>query len=456
VTDPLTSDACAVDIAAAVRAGRVSAGAVINAALARVAKHNPTVNAFVATCETRARQDAAAIERAIASGHAVGPLAGVPFGVKAMMDVAGLTTTAGSRLHVDDPPARADAPVIAQLRAAGAICLGALNMDELGLGGTTENALFGATRNPHALNCTAGGSSGGSAAAVASGMVPFTLGADGLGSIRLPASLCGVYGLRVTRGSLSHDGTVGSSGTISTIGPLARTAADLGLVLRALGVVVGDATQSDVGDLRIAVAGGYFARQLTAEAATAVMAVAQALNATRTIEYPDASRAKAAATLVFAAESGAAQLPALREHLDQFDPKTRERFLAHALIPAAWYLRAQAFRKRHRQAVLALLKDVDVLLCPATPGVAPALGTNTLCLDGIDQPIGPALGYFTQPLAPIDCPVLTVPVARPNAMPIGVQLLAAPHGEARLLRVARFLEDCNVVAAPVASDYAAS
>ena len=147
---------------------------------------------------------------AIAAGQKVGPLAGVPFGVKAMIDVAGLTTSAGSALHANDPVAGHDAAVVRQLEAAGAVCVGALNMDEFGMGGTTENARFGSTRNPHDPTRTAGGSSGGSAAAVAAGILPVTLGGDGLGSIRLPASLCGVYGLRPTRGTVSAEGLLGS------------------------------------------------------------------------------------------------------------------------------------------------------------------------------------------------------------------------------------------------------
>src|SRR3954468_7396770 len=199
MSDPLRDSAGAAEVAAAVRDGSVTAGLVVEAALNRITARNGSVNAFTAVVTERARSRAARIDMARASGSVLGPLAGVPFAVKAMIDVAGITTTAGSRVLRDTPPAAHDAAVVRKLEAAGAVCVGALNMDEFGLGGTTENALFGATRNPHDLTCTAGGSSGGSAAALAAGLVPLTLGGDALGSIRLPASLCGVYGLRPTR-----------------------------------------------------------------------------------------------------------------------------------------------------------------------------------------------------------------------------------------------------------------
>jgi aspartyl-tRNA(Asn)/glutamyl-tRNA(Gln) amidotransferase subunit A len=183
--DPLEAAATAADISAAVRAGSVTAREVVEAALARIERANPTVNAFTAVAAERARERADGIDAARRAGAALGELAGVPFGVKAMVDVAGLTTTGGSALFRDAPVATRDAAVVRKLEAAGAVCVGAQNMDELGMGGTTDNACFGPTRNPHDRSRTPGGSSGGSAAAVAAGMVPLSIGSDGLGSVRL-------------------------------------------------------------------------------------------------------------------------------------------------------------------------------------------------------------------------------------------------------------------------------
>ncbi len=216
----MADDADAITIARAVREGRVSAAEVVNHVLARIASRDTTLNAFTAVCADRARDAARRLDASIARGEPAGPLAGVAFAVKAQIAVAGITTTAGSKLHVDDPPAKRDAVAVARLERAGAICVGVTNMDEFGMGGTTENRHFGPTRNPHDVTRTPGGSSGGSAAAVAAGLVPLALGSDALGSVRLPASLCGVYGLRPTRGAIPGDGLLPPPGSISTIGPL--------------------------------------------------------------------------------------------------------------------------------------------------------------------------------------------------------------------------------------------
>jgi len=449
VSDPLAPAAAASQIAAAVNRRTIAASAVVQAALARIAALDPRVRAFTHVCTERAQRRAGQIDIALRSGGVVGPLAGVPFGVKAMIDVHGVVTTAGSALHADDPPAQRDAEVVRRLENAGAICVGALNMDELGMGGTTENSCFGPTHNPHDLARTPGGSSGGSAAALAAGMVPLTLGGDALGSVRLPASLCGVYGLRPTRGSVPAQGLLGAGGSIATVGPLARSARDIAAshaILTGRSYREPDARTT----LRIAIAGGYFAERLDADAAAAVDAVRRALDVHDTVELPDPARAKAAAILVNASESAIGRLPDLRERADRFNPGTRERFLAHALLPVQWYLHAQRYRAWHKARLLALLDRVDVIVLPATPCVAPPLGQATLVIDGQEWPIGPMLGYFTQPLAGADCPALTVPVPRAGRLPIGVQLLAAPNREHFLFDVATRLEEAGVASAPVA------
>jgi AtzE family amidohydrolase len=452
MSDPLRADATAGEIAAAVRAGAITASAVVDAALTRIEAHNPAINAFTALAAARARERALQLDQSLGDGLPSGELAGVPFGVKAMVDVAGLTTTAGSALYLDTPPAARDAAVVRALEAAGAVCVGALNMDEFGMGGTTENACFGPTHNPHDLARTSGGSSGGCAAAVAAGMVPLAIGSDGLGSIRLPASLCGVYGLRPTRGLISDEGVLGAGGTIATIGPLARSAADVARCLRALRTEkVVQPPESHVPGIpiRLATAGGYFRQGLDQEVADAVERVTHALGITREIEFPQPRLARAAATLVNASESAEGKLDALRHRLDAFDPSTRERFLAHALIPVQWYLHAQRFRCWHIAEVMRIFDEIDVLVVPATPCIAPPLGTPTLRIGGTELPTGPALGWFTQPLAGTDCPALTVPIARPGHLPIGIQLFGPPGREDLLLRIAAQLEVLGVAAASI-------
>jgi aspartyl-tRNA(Asn)/glutamyl-tRNA(Gln) amidotransferase subunit A len=448
MNDPCSGSATAADIAQAVRDGVVSAQAVVDAALARIERIDRSVNAFTAIASDRARKRALQIDGKRSAGAPLGELAGVPFAVKAMIDVAGITTTGGSALYRDAAPAAQDAAVVRRLEAAGAVCVGALNMDEFGMGGTTENACFGATRNPHDPTRTPGGSSGGCAAAVAAGLVPIAIGSDALGSVRLPASLCGVYGLRPTRGTIDDAGVLGSGGTLPTLGPLARSVADIALCHHAMrGAPDAPAAHPD---LRIAAAGGYFRERLDADAHDALERALQALGVTRTVDFPEPRRARAASTLINAAESATTKLPLLRTRLAQFDPATRDRFLAHALLPAQWYLQAQRFRRRHNAAVRRLFEEVDVLIMPATPCVAPPIGTPTLRIDGIDFPTGPMLGWFTQPLAGTDCPALTVPIARPGRLPIGIQLFGPPGREAWLFDVASRLESTGVAAAPVA------
>ena len=445
--DPLAADASAVTIARAVAARDVSAAEVVERALARIA--SSTSNAFTAVCADRARETARRVDVAIARGERAGPLAGVPFAAKAQIAIAGLTTTAGSKLHASDAPAQHDAEAVARLERAGAVCVGAANMDEFGMGGTTENRHFGNARNPHDRSRTPGGSSGGSAAAVAEGLVPIALGSDALGSVRLPASLCGVYGLRPTRGTISGDGTLPPQGSITTIGPFARNAGDLRACFESIADAPSSRDDVDVGTLRLAVAGEFFRRNLSREGEAALARVTTAWHHVDDVEFPEPLRARAAAALVNAAESAGPHLERLRTRPDDFDPLTRDRFLAHALLPAAWYFRAQAFRRWHTREVLRLLRRHPVLLLPATPCVAPPIGTRTLVIDGVDQPTGPSLGLYTQPLAALDCPVLSVPIAG-DGLPIGVQLLAAPGSERLLFAIAARLEAAGVVRTSIA------
>lgn len=216
----------AVATAAAVRRGNISAVEVVTATLARIEKRDRELNCFTAlTAETLA--DAKQIDRAVATGQDPGPLAGVPFAVKNLFDIAGLTTIAGSKINAEKPAAAQDATALRALKRAGAVLIGTVNMDEYAYGFVTENTHYGPTHNPHDLTRIAGGSSGGSAAAVAAGLVPLTLGSDTNGSIRVPAALCGVFGLKPTYGRLSRAGVVLFANSFDHIGPFARSVRDI-------------------------------------------------------------------------------------------------------------------------------------------------------------------------------------------------------------------------------------
>lgn len=207
----MKASSSAAEIAEAVRSGKVKARAVTEAALARIEKHNPMLGAFTEITAARALDQAELIDGKIANAMDPGPLAGVPFAVKNLYDIKGVVTRAGSKINRDNASAAADATLVTRMETAGAVLLGALNMDEYAYGFTGENGHDGPSRNPHALDRMAGGSSGGPASAVAGGLVPLSLGSDTNGSIRVPASLCGLFGLKPTYGRLSRAGSFRSS-----------------------------------------------------------------------------------------------------------------------------------------------------------------------------------------------------------------------------------------------------
>jgi len=437
---------------AAVRSGAASAVEIAEAALAHIAARNPSLNAFTAITAERALAEARTIDRRRAQGETLGPLAGAPLAVKNLYDVEGLVTLAGSKIDAERPPAAADAFVLRKLSEAGAILVGTLNMDEYAYGFTTENTHYGAVHNPHDLAHVAGGSSGGSGAAVAGGLVSIALASDTNGSIRVPASFCGTFGLKPTYGRLSRAGTRPFVASLDHVGPLARTVGDLAAGYDAMqGADPNDPAcagrpvepalpilEHGASGLRIAVAGGHFAG--SGVAAEAVATVAKALGATRIVEVPEAARARAAAFVISASEGADLHLADLKSRAQDFDPMTRDRFLAGALIPAGWVLRAQRFRRWYREQVMALFREVDILLAPATPCPAPRIGQETIEIDGVAVPMRPFIGVYTQPLSFIGLPIVAAPLRRSGELPIGVQMIAAPWREAEALRVARALE----------------
>jgi AtzE family amidohydrolase len=450
----------AADIAGAVAEGQ-SALAVTDAALARIEQLNGPLNCFTSVVAERARKRARVIDQARSEGRPLGSLAGVPFAVKNLFDVAGLPTLAGSKINRDRKPAARDATLIERLEAAGAVLVGALNMGEYAYDFTGENIHDGPSRNPHDLSRMTGGSSGGSGGAVAGGLVPLALGSDTNGSIRVPASFCGIFGLKPTYGRLSRARTFPFVASLDHVGPLARSARDLALAYDAMAGHDADdpvcmkrpaeaiipLLKRGADGLRIAVAGGYFRKGAFAEARAAVERVAAALNVRREVEIAEAERARSAAYVITATEGAALHLNRLRARAMDFDPAVRDRLLAGAMVPAAMVAQAQKFRRWYRARLLALFGEVDAILAPATPCPAPAIGQQTFMLDGIEMPVRPNLGIHTQPISFVGLPVVAVPV--PLApMPIGVQIIAAPWREDVVLRIAYALEKAGAVGAP--------
>lgn len=447
----------ALELAGDVAAGRRTATDIVDASLTAITARDGTLNAFTAITEDRARSEATRIDADRAAGRPLGPLAGVPFAVKNLFDIQGVTTTAGSIIHADRPPAQRDGVLVRRLSAAGAVLMGALNMDEYAYGFTTENSHYGPSHNPHDPARVAGGSSGGSAAAVAGGLVPISLGSDTNGSIRVPSSLCGIFGLKPTYGRLPRTGSFPFVGSLDHLGPFARSVADLALVYDLLQgpdpedpacaqrpvEAVTPLLGRGLDGIRAAVAGDYFTRLRAPEAVEAVSTIAAALKADSEVILPEAERARAAAFIITMIEGATLHLPDLKTQPDRFDPATRDRFLAGALLPGAWYNQAQRFRRWYHDRVLELFRSVDVIIAPATPCSAPLIGQETMVLEGVTLPTRANMGLFTQPISFIGLPVLALPVAR-TGLPIGVQLIAAPWREDMLFRVAAALEAQNV------------
>jgi AtzE family amidohydrolase len=452
----------AIAIATAIRTGALTATSVIKTTLERIAAEDSLLNSFTTVLSEQALAKAAEVERAIAAGQQLGPLAGVPFAVKNLFDVAGEITLAGSKINRDNPPAQQDATSVAALKRAGAILVGMQNMDEYAYGFVTENSHYGPTHNPHDLARIAGGSSGGSAAAVAAGLVPLSLGTDTNGSIRVPAALCGIWGLKPTYGRLSRAGVFPFVSSLDHIGPFARSVRDMALAFDLMqgpdphdpvcttrpAIPCLTELTKGIDGLRVAIAADYFAQGAEPAVLAAVEQVAQALGAKQQVILPEAQRARAAAYVITACEGSTLHLHNLKTRIHDFDPATRDRFLAGAMIPASWYLQAQQFRRWYRDRVREVLQTVDVIIAPTTPCSAPLIGQETIVINGIEVPNRPNLGYFTQPISFIGLPVVAVPIQRSDALPIGVQLIAAPYQEASLLRTAAFLETQGIAAAP--------
>lgn len=448
----------AADIAAAFAAGERSALELIEATMGRIAERNRGLNAFTTVTAERALSCAASLDAARAAGHPPGPLAGVPFAVKNLIDIAGLPTVAGSHINRDRAPARCDATAVQRLERAGAVLVGALNMGEYAYDFTGENAHDGPSRNPLDPARMTGGSSGGSGGAVGGGLVPIALGSDTNGSIRVPASFCGTFGLKPTFGRVSRAGSFPFAASLDHLGPLARCTRDLALALDALqGPDPRDPTcaehnpepvthtlEQGVEGLRIGVLGGYFQTGAVGEALGAVATVAAAFGTARETTLPHADVARAAADVITAAEAGTLHLPRLRTRAEEFDPDVRDRLIAGALMPAPLVTQAQKFRRWYREAVLALFARFDVLIAPATPCLAPLIGEKTLRLGDRDVALRPNIGVYTQPLSFIGLPVAVVPIPTGRPLPIGVQLIAAPWRDDLVLRAASVLEQCGV------------
>jgi aspartyl-tRNA(Asn)/glutamyl-tRNA(Gln) amidotransferase subunit A len=444
-------------IAPLVAAREVSPRELVDLLLGRIQQVGTRLNAFITVDADGARDDAARAEAEILRGAYRGPLHGVPVALKDNIWTAGLRTTAGSRILAEFVPVD-DATVVRRLRRAGAIVIGKSNMSEFAYGATNSNSHFGPTHNPWDLARITGGSSGGSAAAVAAGCAYAALGTDTGGSVRIPAALCGVLALKPTFGRVSCHGTMPLVPRYDHVGPIARSAGDLAIVLRAIaGHDAGDLTTStaDVPDWpqqldtrpRSFLLGRpreYFFDRLAPEVAAAmdhaVRTFERAGSRVQEVRLPDLQPAVTRCTGYALAEATIVhrRMGFFPARAMEYSDDVRRRLEQGAEVRADEYA-AAAHAKRVIDAAFEMaLANVDAILAPTTPVTATAIGESGVTIDGECEPVRSALIRLNRPANITGLPAITVPCGgTPGRMPIGLQIIAPLFAEARLLQIAQ-------------------
>lgn len=450
-----------VEAARALRARTVSAEELTREALSRITRLNPKLNAFITVTADSALHRARQADSELAAGRDRGPLHGIPIAHKDLFLTRGVRTTCGSKIYQDFTPDH-DAAVVEKLDAAGAISLGKLNMHELAFGITSTNPHFGAVRNPWNLDHVPGGSSGGSGAAVAAGMVFMATGSDTGGSIRIPASFCGTVGLKPTYGRVSRFGALPLAFSLDHMGPLTRTVRDAALVLNAIaGFDVRDPASVrrpvvdfvppddfSVRGIRIGVPQDFFFERLDPEVESAVrraVTLSETLGAIlKPIRLPDMVGLNAAGTVVQYSEVAAL----LEPHLDD-----RTRFGGDVLalvdqgrlLSAADYINAQRVRRKIQEQFRAVWDEVDCLITPTTAVPAPRIGQSHVQVAGREEDIRSAATRLVRSLNTLGLPALSLPCGLTSAgLPIAIQIVGAPFHEATVLGAAAALEDAGV------------
>ncbi len=417
------------EVAAQIRAGELSPREAVESYLERIEQLDPALNAYISV-----RAEEALVE---ADGVPDGPLRGVPLAVKDVIDVAGVPTTAASKILAGNVAER-DATCVERLRRAGAIVLGKLNTHEFAFGAMTTSPHFGAAHNPWAPDRICGGSSGGSGAAAAADLAAGTLGTDTAGSIRIPACLCGVTGLRPTTGLVPTGGVVPVSWSLDTVGPISRSAEDCALLLAALTGEPLELVES-VRDLRIGVVDELFEGADSAVAAQALAAVEELRGLGATIESVDVPLIEESGTinqLLMLPEAAEVHLPWLRTRLADYGDDVRARLLAGLLLPATAHVTGLRARRWFCDELRGVFERVDLLVAPEMPVVAPPIGDVDVELHGERMPYRLSLIPFNSPWSLAGLPVASVPAGFVDGLPLGLALVGRPRDEETVLQAA--------------------
>ncbi len=444
------------------RSGQTSPPELASMALAAARQHEDTLHAFISLDEDGALAQAKELGSEIARGTWRGPLHGVPIAVKDNFYVRGQKTTMGSKIHQNFVPEYA-ATAVVRLIDAGAVIIGKTNMHEYALGGTTDNPHFGTCRNPWDIEHIPGGSSGGSAVAVATGAVPAALGSDTSGSIRIPASMCGVAGLKPTYGRVSRFGCFPEAWTLDHVGPIARTAADLAIMLDAIsGVDSNDLTTLPTGPtttfdclsdqldgLVLGVEEDFYFADIDHNIATTVRAALEQLTSMgariERVQLPSLRDCRFALTVIDTCETTTVHQHQLRTRADDYGEDVRLLLYCGALPSAVDYLTAQQVRSAVQRDFARLFTEIDVLVAPTLPIKVPLIGEAVSDLNGKQVDTIDNLIRLVGPANLVGIPSLSVPCGFTDGLPVGMQLISRPQGEQVILNVAAAYEHCRAL-----------
>lgn len=424
--------------------GEASSTELTRAYLARIEEYDDRLRAFITVDAERALLAAQAADSA---KQTRGPLHGVPVGIKDNIATRDLRTTGGSRVLSDWIPDH-DALVVQRLRQAGAVILGKTNLHEFAYGGTCTNVEFGAVRNPWNQEHVPGGSSGGSAAAVAAGLCAIALGTDTAGSVRLPASQCGVVGLKPTYGLVSIQDVIPLAWSLDHVGPIARTVDDTRLALQVLADWEPNEPDENIAGLRLGVVRGYFFDALQPDVELAVeraLGMLRDLGATLVdLEWPAVHLSNSATWTIILAEASAYHREWLRSRPEAYSPETRANLELGERVSASDYVQAQRARTVLQQQVGNVLARVDALVTPALGITAPRIGQAMVEVAGKVKEVNPVFIRLADPFNLTGLPAISVPCGfSAEGLPIGLQIAAAPFAESTVLRVAQAYESAT-------------